>query len=50
MPEQIFGRRNIGKVLVLVEMNKGAAGIDDMQWSELLCNWNGENIAATSGQ
>src|SRR5215813_167329 len=35
MLEEILDRRNIEKALVQVESNKGAAGIDNMQWSEL---------------
>jgi group II intron reverse transcriptase/maturase len=35
MLEEILDRRNIEKALVQVESNKGAAGIDGMQWSEL---------------
>ena len=35
MLEEILDRRNIEKALVQVEANKGAAGIDNMQWSEL---------------
>jgi RNA-directed DNA polymerase len=35
MLEQILDRRNIEKALVQVEANKGAAGIDGMQCSEL---------------
>jgi len=35
MLEEILDRRNIEKALVQVETNKGAAGIDDMQCSEL---------------
>jgi RNA-directed DNA polymerase len=35
MLEEILDRRNIEKALVRVESNKGAAGIDDMQWNEL---------------
>jgi RNA-directed DNA polymerase len=35
MLEEILDRRNIEKALVQVESNKGAAGIDDMQWGEL---------------
>ena len=35
MLEQILDRRNIEKALVQVETNKGAAGIDAMQYSDL---------------
>lgn len=35
MLEEILDRRNIEKALVQVESNKGAAGIDNMQWNEL---------------
>jgi len=35
MLEEILDRRNIEKALVQVESNKGAAGIDGMQWNEL---------------
>ncbi len=35
MLEEILDRRNIEKALVQVEKNKGAAGIDEMQWNEL---------------
>lgn len=35
MLEEILDRRNIEKALVRVESNKGASGIDGMQWSEL---------------
>jgi len=35
MLEEILDRRNIEKALVRVEANKGAAGIDGMQWNEL---------------
>jgi RNA-directed DNA polymerase len=35
MLEEILDRRNIEKALVQVETNKGAAGIDAMQWNEL---------------
>lgn len=35
MLEEILDRRNIEKALVQVETNKGAAGIDGMQWNEL---------------
>lgn len=35
MLEEILDRRNIEKALIQVESNKGAAGIDGMQWQEL---------------
>lgn len=35
MLEEILDRRNIEKALSQVEQNKGAAGIDGMQWNEL---------------
>jgi group II intron reverse transcriptase/maturase len=54
MLEEILDRRNIERALVQVERNKGAAGVDEMQWAALRPyvngNWQGLRMNILEGK